>query len=264
MKKIIVLLAAAAAVYAGGMTFGGVITSTQQTTVAASGQGFVKEVFVSEGDTLSKGQRLYSIDTSQLDAQKTQTMLQVQQAEFEKNMYQNRFDDANRNYGRYKRLYAKDMVSKHELEQMRLKMQNAKSLLSIQKRRVQQAKASLQAVKSRYAYYELTAPVSGTVIEKNVKPGQLSTPGAPAVIISNQNELKLVADISQKQRKNIKKGMKVTVIAESAGYEEEASVTAVLDAADAQTHTFRVKITLEKTDGLYAGMYAKAVVKGSR
>jgi RND family efflux transporter MFP subunit len=264
MKKAVILLAAAIALSARELTLSGVVQSSEQSKIAARSSGFVQKVYVTEGDEVKPGQLLYSVDTSDLDAQKTRTRLQIQQARFEKNMYQNRYEDAKRNYERYMRLYEKEMVAKYELEQMELKMQNLHDLVAIINRRVKQAKASLQAIENRYEHYRVKAPVGGTVVQKNIKPGELAMPGQPAMVISNRKELKLVTKVSQKQMGRIKEGMKATVLAESSGYEGTGVITAVLPAADPASHTFTVKITLDGSESLYPGMYAKAVIEGGQ
>ena len=117
MKNILILLIALNfSLYGMILELSGGVVSDNQKMITSRFMGFVKNVSVSEGDRVKKGQLLYEIDSNEIDRAKSQVELIVQQAQLSLQMYQSQLNNIQLNLSRHRRLYKKDVVSKAQLE----------------------------------------------------------------------------------------------------------------------------------------------------
>ena len=114
------------------------VISDNEKYITSRFMGFIKNVNISEGDIVKKGQLLYSIDSTEIDSKKQQALLAVQ-------MYENQYLTMKRNYERFKRLLKKGLVSKFEVEQLELGTNNLKNMVNI-------TKAQVKEVDNQYQY----------------------------------------------------------------------------------------------------------------
>ncbi len=259
MKRIVLLLLLTFVAFAKSLSLSGTIISDDTKMLGTRYMGFVKKVYVSEGDWVKKGQILYIIDSKEIDLAKSQVELMISQARLAIAMNQNMFNFAQTNYERYKRLFAKGMVSKFELERMELMYKNTKDMVAIAKKQLQMAKAKLAEVLHQYDYLKIKAPNDGVIIQKNVQEGQLAIPGMPGMVMTSLEKLKVVAQISESNLKTIHIGQKVNIYIPSLGYEAQGVVTSIIPAANPMTHKFKIKISFkrDKHVRIIPGMYAK-------
>jgi RND family efflux transporter MFP subunit len=258
MKKVMVALLFAASVFAAGLELSGTVISDDTKMLGTRYMGFVKKVFVGEGDWVKKGQVLYVIDSKEIDLAKSQVELAISQARLAVQMNENMYQNVHTNYERFKRLYKKGMVSKYELERMELMDKNTRDMVKIAKKQLAQAKAKLAEVLHQYEYLKIKAPSDGVIIQKMVQEGQLTIPGMPGMVLTSLENLKVVAELSESELKNVKIGQKVAIYIPSMGYEAEGKVTAIIPAANPMTHKFKVKVAFKKGDArIIPGMYAK-------
>lgn len=133
----------------------GTVISDNEKIITSRYMGFITKVYVNEGDFVKKGQLLYEIDSSNIDSNKQEALLNLQ-------IQENNLSNVKTNYERYKRLYEKDLVPKYEVEQLELNLKNIQNMISI-------AKAKLKEVNSQYEYLKIIAPNDGLVIKKALK-----------------------------------------------------------------------------------------------
>ncbi len=122
MKKILILVAVllVSTVSALELQLSGSVVSDNQKMMTSRYMGFVKNMLVSEGDFVAKGQLLYEIDSKEIESAERQVDLAISQARLALQMNRSQYDNVVTNLARYKRLYSKKMVSKYELEQLEL------------------------------------------------------------------------------------------------------------------------------------------------
>ena len=256
MKFFLTSLAFASTLSAVGLSLSGSVISDNQKMITSRNMGFVTSVNVSEGSRVSKGQLLYTIDSKEIDAAKTQVELGIAQAELSLQMYQNQYANLELNLERNKRLLAQDMVSKFEVENLELSKKNLQNMISIGERQVNQAKARLQEVNNQYNYLRVTAPNSGVVVAKNIKVGEMAMPGMPAIVLSDLNALKIEVEVAENNLQIVPVGKKVKVSIPSVGYTGIGRVSAIIPSSNPMTHTFRIKISFSAKQAVYPGMYA--------
>lgn len=254
-------LLAAVALHAD-FTLSGTVISDNQKMITSRYMGFVKEIRVKEGDEVAKGELLYSIDSKEIDAQKSQVELAITQAELMLAMRENEYENIRRNLKRHKRLFAKDMVSKYELENLQLHAKNLSKMIEITKKQIAQAKERLKTVENQYRYLDIKAPNSGVVIQKNIKEGEMAMPGVPTLVLTSLDDLKIEAEIAESRLGSIERGGKVDVIIESINLKREGEIAAIIPSSNPMTHKFRIKVALDtKGAPIYPGMYAKIEIK---
>ncbi|WP_373072604.1 efflux RND transporter periplasmic adaptor subunit [Sulfurimonas sp.] len=262
MKKLILLLALGATLVAETLTLSGSVISDNQKMITSRFMGFVTSVKVSEGEYVKKGQLLYEIDSKEIDSAITQVKLGISQARLSLQMYQNQYTNVQLNLDRHKRLYAKDMVSKHEVETLELAEKNLRDMIIIAKKQVKQAEAQLKEVENQYRYLHIKSPNDGVVVAKNIKVGEMAMPGMPAIVLSDLSDLKIATEISEGNLNRVKHGTKVVVQIPSQGIKTIGTVTAIIPNSNPMTHTFKIKVSFKnKNRAVYPGMYATVEVK---
>ncbi len=264
MKKILLsLFLFAVLLNATDIKLSGTVVSDDTKMIASRFMGFVKNVYVDEGDYVKKGKLLYEIDSKEIDLAKSQVELAISQAQLAVQMNQNMYNNAHLNALRYKRLFKKGFVSKYDMENMQLMEKNTKDMVKIAKKQLAQAKAKLKEVLHQYEYLKLKAPNDGVIIQKNIKVGQIAIPGMPALILTSLNDLKIVIQIGESNLKNIHIGQKVNVNIPSIGFKTEGKIASIIPAANPMTHKFKVKISFkkDKTNEIIPGMYAEVKMK---
>ena len=223
------------------------VISDNEKFITSRFMGFVKNVNVSEGDLVKKGQLLYEIDSTDIDSKKQQALLGVQ-------IYQNQFSNVKINYDRYKRLFEKGLVSKFEVEQLQLQFMNLKDMIDI-------SKAQVNEVQNQYKYLQIKAPNDGVIIKKSIKSGEMAIPGMPALILSDISSLKIKTEIAENDLQYISKNKKTLVEIPSINLKTEGLITAIIPSSNPMTHTFTIKIKIKTNNSVYPGMYAKVFIE---
>ena len=240
----------------------GSVVSDNQKMMTSRYMGFVKNMAVSEGDIVKKGQLLYEIDSKEIEAAERQVDLAISQARLALQMNRNQLGNVLTNLARHKRLYKKNMVSKYELENLELAAKNLKDMVQIAEEQVNQALAKKEEVLNQYQYLQIKAPNDGVIVAKKVNEGEMAIPGMPAVILTDLSRLKIVAEISESQLKFIKLGKKVEVEIPSLGLKTEGTISSIIPNSNPMTHKFKIKIKFDHKDkSVYPGMYAKIIIR---
>jgi len=264
MKKIIIFVAVAllTALQAVEIDLSGSVVSDNQKMMTSRYMGFVKKMAVSEGDIVKKGQLLYEIDSKEIEAAERQVDLGISQARLALQMNENQYNNVLLNLARHKRLYAKKMVSKYELETLELAAKNLKDMVKIAKEQVNQALAKKEEVLNQYNYLRITAPNDGVIVAKKLNEGEMAIPGMPAVILTDLSHLKIVAEISETELPTIHLGKKVEVEIPSLALKTTGKISSIVPSSNPMTHKFKIKIEFDhQGKSVYPGMYAKIIIR---
>ena len=263
-KKIltVVVLLWASVSGAVDLQLSGSIVSDNQKMMTSRYMGYVKNMAVSEGDIVKKGQLLYEIDSKEIEAAERQVDLAVSQARLALQMNRNQYDNVAKNLERHRRLYKKKMVSKYELEQLELAAKNMKDMVKISEEQVNQALAKKEEVLNQYQYLKIVAPNDGVIVAKKLNEGEMAIPGMPALVLTDLSRLKVVAEISETELKYISLKKKVSVVIPSLGLNTTGEISSIIPSSNPMTHKFKIKIEFDhKGRSVYPGMYAKISIK---
>jgi len=240
----------------------GSVVSDNQKMMTSRYMGYVKNMAVSEGDIVKKGQLLYEIDSKEIEAAERQVDLAISQARLALQMNKNQLNNVLLNLARHKRLYKKKMVSKYELENLELMAKNLKDMVSIAQEQVKQAEAKKEEVLNQYKYLHITAPNDGVIVAKKLNEGEMAIPGMPAVILTDLSKLKIVAEISESQLQYTELGKKVEIEIPSIAFKTTGKITSIIPNSNPMTHKFKIKIEFDhQGKSVYPGMYAKIIIR---
>ncbi len=222
-------------IYASGQ-----LTTDDETLLSFKTGGVIKKIYVKEGDKISAGQLLASLDLTEIAAQVSQAQIA--------------FDKAARDHKRAENLY-KDSVA--TLEQL----QNAKSGLELAQQQLGAARFNLQ-------YSEIRAAHSGVVVNKLANEGQIAGPGTPVLQVSSKGQADWILRVAVSDREwaQVNINDKAMVKLESIGKTAEGVVSAKAENADPMTGSFSLDIQLKNARGLNAasGLFGKAELFASQ
>lgn len=216
----------------GALSASGDLRPREEAAVAAEVTGFrVLRVTADVGDYVRAGQTLVQLDPALLRAQIAQAEAQAAQAE----------DQARRVAG----LDDTGVLSQEQIAQRRFQ--------------AQAAKANLRDLQTRLGKLAVTAPVSGIVLERTVRPGDLSAGGAtPWFRIARDGQMELSAEMSEDDLARIRPGQSATVTLPS-GAQVQGNVRLVSPQIDPQTKLGEVRVLLPVRSDIRAGGFARAV-----
>ena len=230
--------------FASELELSGTVISDNEKIISSRNMGLIKEVYVSEGTTVKKGDILYEIDSSNIDSNKKELELNLQ-------IQQNQLQNIQLNHARYKRLQEQDLVSKYDVEQLELNLLNTKNMIEI-------TKAKLKEINAQYDYLKIKAPNNGLIIKKSIKAGEMSMPVMPALILTDLSNLLIKSDISETNLNDIKINQEVNIEIPSQNFKTKGKIEAIIPNVVGMTHSFIIKISFDKKDfNIYPGMYSK-------
>lgn len=174
----------------------GHIENKNQYAVVANTDGYLKAVYVSEGDTVKQGQQLFNLtnDVQQTQVSSARTNLEFAQTNTSPNAPQleqlkiqitQARDKAlvdSQNYRRYQRLSATQAVSNSDFENAQLQYQSSSASLAVLqknlsdlqhnlKQNVENARSQLVIQQQNNNYYNLSSRASGIVLSVSKKAG---------------------------------------------------------------------------------------------
>ena len=227
------------------VTATGSLQADKSIMVSTRMMGWVRKIHVVQGQTVSKGDPLLSIDDTDLLAKKAQAQAGIAEAEAV-------LANAQKMVERFERLYAEKSVSKAQLDDVTTGRDRAAA-------GVKMAKAGLREVDVHLSYLNITAPSDGIVARKMIEEGDMANPGMPLLILEQANLIKAVAHLGEKDVNAVKAGQEVQVTVSSlknAVY--NVPLDRVIPTANPGSRTYDIEATLDNSDGrLRSGMFAR-------
>jgi len=194
----------------------GLVESNQNVMVSPEVPANVVKIHVREGQRVSKGQLIASLDGSVASAQISEL--------------ENALTLAETNYKKQERLWNQKIGSEMQYLQAKNSYEN------LQK--------SLQTARTQLGKYSLRAPISGTVDAIMANPGELvgGMTSGPVARIVNLKDIKIKANVSEKYIGQIKVGQEVQVEYPSIGLKTKEKVVAISNVIDVNNRTFVVYV----------------------
>lgn len=210
------------------------LEAENEAQVVARSTGILEKLLVEEGDLVEKGQLLAQLDIEQLTLELQQNAATLQRLDNE--------------LKRQEQLYRKKLGSTDARDRARFEYQS------------QQAQHKLS--KLRLDYASIRAPISGIVIERAVKAGNLIRDHELLFTIVDLDSLVAVLYLPEQQLAKVAKKQKVLMSIDAlAGKLVIGEVDRIRPAIDTSTGTFRVMVTIPNEDKLLkSGMFGKVEV----
>jgi HlyD family secretion protein len=216
----------------GALAASGDLMPREEAAVLPEVTGYrVAAVLADVGQYVKKGQVLARLDPSLIEAQIAQAQAQYDQAA----------DQA----ARVKGLDGQGVLAQEQIDQRRFQ--------------ARVSAAQLRDLKTRYAKMNVTSPVSGLILEKTVRPGDLSAAGAtPWFRLARDGEIELQAQLAEDDLAKIHPGSRALVTLPD-GVTVTGVVRLISPQVDAQTKLGFVRVRLPVRPDIRAGGFGRAV-----
>ena len=165
-------------------TYPAVIKGVQDVEIHPKVQGFITQVNVKEGQTVSAGQVLFVLDNVTYQAQVRQAQASVNTAEAACNTAKLSFENS-------QKLHENGVIGDFELQSATNQYEQAKASLSL-------AQASLASAKEMLSYCFVKSPAAGVVGSLPYKVGTLVSAGNTLTTVSNISSMEVYFSMTEK------------------------------------------------------------------
>lgn len=231
---------------AGEVVATGRLVVREEATVGSELNGYrVSAVYVDEGDWVKQGQPMAKLDDALLQAQ-------IAQAEATLATQKANLDFKKGQYDRAVALEKEGAFSKELLEQRKAETASAEAAFLA-------SQASVNEMKVRESRMTLRAPVAGVVLQRSIRPGDISTSVAasPYFRLASNGLIELDAELPDAKLALIHEGTSATVTL-TTGETVQGKVRFVSPRVDQNTNLGRARIALPFNKALRPGSFAEA------
>lgn len=236
----------------GHRSFQATIEGRVNNSVRAKISGYIQELYVDEGQHVTKGQPLFRLETNILNQSANAAKSGIVAAESSVNVAQVEVD-------KLIPLVEKNIVSAVQLETAKANLSRAKSQLAV-------AKADYQSVEANIDYSIIKSPISGVVGALPFKTGSLVGPNdpTPLTVVSDDSEVFAYFSMTEKEYfdfltetegKTVKDKVnnlpEVTLtLANKTTYSEKGKIQTVTGQVDPNTGTVQFRAVFNNANGL--------------
>ena len=214
-------------------TYPATIKGVQDVQISPKVAGFITQINVKEGQTVSAGQVLFVIDNVTYQAQVRQAQASVNTAKASVNTAKLSFENS-------QKLHESGVIGDFELQSATNSYEQAKAGLA-------QAEASLSSAKEMLSYCYVKSPAAGVVGTLPYKVGALVSTGSVLTTVSNNSSMEVYFSVTEKDALEMSKdagGQKGAIekfpavklrLADGSMYDLEGTVTKMSGVIDAAT-----------------------------
>lgn len=208
----------------------GNVETDEDVMLTAELGGLITSVRVKEGQEVSKGTIIATVDGATLNSSMQELKTQLEFAEYL--------------LEKQEELNKRGVGSEFELEQA--------------KNQVNSLKASMNSIGTQQGKTVIRAPFKGTIDQVYAVKGQMAGPSAPVVRLVNSKEVDITATISEKHFKSVKEGTNMNVTFPNYGdIEMDLKIETVGNYIEPTNRTFRIKTTVKDNKELLPNMLAE-------
>ncbi|MGI6752173.1 MAG: efflux RND transporter periplasmic adaptor subunit [Anaerovoracaceae bacterium] len=164
-------------------------------SISAKMGGKVREVNFQVGDSVSKGQTLVVLDTTELEARLDAAKKNYEGALAKTKTAKEAMDGAAINLERMQALYDEGAVALIKVNQARSEYDSARQVYNRANNTLTQAKTSVDGVLSQLANANVTSPISGLIVSKDIGAGEVASPGVSIGAVADISKLKLKGSV---------------------------------------------------------------------
>ncbi len=237
------------------------ITALTEVQIRPQVTGYITGIFFKDGQHITKGQKLYSIDQQQYLGTYQQSVANL-------NVAKANLARAQQDADRYQQLAQQDAIARQTLEHAIADLNSAKSQVAAQQ-------ANVSAVGTGLRYSTIYAPITGTIGISLVKVGAAVSPGTTILnTISNDDPMAVDLQVDEKsiarfanlqrQRTNPSDSIFTIALPDGSAYPVPGQISVIDRAVDPQTGTIRVRLVFNnKNNILRPGMNCNVQVKNN-
>jgi RND family efflux transporter MFP subunit len=210
--------------------------------------GITRPRFLQDGDHVTKGTVLARLHSTDYDARTQQAKASVAEAE-------TLLNKAELDRARATKLYESQSLTKADYDA-------AVSNYEATQARLYSARGRLSESATSAADTVLRAPFAATVLKRNIAPGTLASPGAPAFVLADTTVMKAIFGVPDKLIPRMKIGNALSLTTDVLDSELQGRVTRVSAAADPKSRVFEVEVSIPNPkDELKVGMISTLVIE---
>jgi RND family efflux transporter MFP subunit len=237
----------------------GNLVGDQTVSVVPKTAGRLQEITVKLGDRVTRGQRIAKIEDQEILEQVKQAEAAFEVAKATIRQREADLDLAKTNVERSRSLFQRQLLPQQTLDDSEAKYQSAQASLDLARAQNNQSQSRLDELRINLQNTIITSPVNGFVARRTADPGAFVSANAPIVDVVDIVHVRLVANIVEKDLKQIGVGDSARV--EVDAYPGEsfmgriARLSPVLDPA---TRTAPIEVEIPNDQyRLKPGMYAR-------
>lgn len=201
------------------------IIARETSTITSEVGGIVRTINFRDGQKVSKGQLLATIDQREVNAEIDKRMKMT-------NFLKNKLD-------RQRLLFQKNGVSSEIIEQLETELE--------------QLEAEIELFKIRKSKMNIVAPFSGTVSTKLLSAGSFVSTGTPITTIYSTNDLLAEFKISEKQSNSVKIGNTVDIFVSTMNQPIKATIESIQPSIDEITKSITIRAKFSSNEQVFVG-----------
>lgn len=188
--------------------------------LSTSTDGIVEKIYVEEGDTVKKGQKILELNHNVIGAKLVQARADFQQEEqqlitagLQIKKAANDFEQAKANFNRTLQLYRQQAETLQQLDDDSTKManakialENAKASLEQTKKQIQTSKAQVDVIQNQLGEYIIRADTTGVILEMDAKPGAFISSSASFAKFAPESAFVALCEVDQLFANQVQKG----------------------------------------------------------
>jgi len=225
----------------------GTVISDNRIEITSRVSGFIQKINAKEGERVTKGKLLVLLDGADVKGA-------INQAKAAKNKATSSLRDTEIDRLRLESLYKRGAISENEMRKVRLQQKIAKDSL-------QQALAALKTAQAQQQYIRITSPITGVIVARQKREGDLAVPGAPILTVESGSALLFETYVAESWLGSIKSGDSVHITIDAIDKPLTGTISRIVPSGDPLTRKSQVKITLPIHKGLLPGMFGRASVQ---
>ncbi|NJO87925.1 MAG: efflux RND transporter periplasmic adaptor subunit [Chloroflexia bacterium] len=214
------------------LTYEGSFEANKEIQIMPERGGKVTKSYVELGDYITKGSPIAHIDNDEL-------LLQLEDA-------QTQYNDALRDYNRYKELAGSEAVSQNVFDKAELALKGTKNGLDI--------------IKKQLSYMNINAPMNGYITYKNFEQGAVISPAMPIASITDISLVKLSTLVPENAIARFKLKQQLAVTCDAYPDKNYTGIVEyiAMKADEAKNFVVKIKVANETNEPIRAGMFGKA------
>ncbi|MBZ2173995.1 efflux RND transporter periplasmic adaptor subunit [Schnuerera sp. xch1] len=273
-------------------TINGKVSGDKNVMVVPTVPGTVETIAVKDGDRVKKGDVLFTLDEKDIRKQVDQAKAAYDMAKANYDMSQEQSDiaqeslertealtesvlqNARENLENTKKLYEAGAVSKSELDQAELALEQQESqmqaqldqakmgasdqVMEVAKSQLEQAEVAYQQAQDALNNATITSPIDGVVTGISIEVGSMASNAQPAMNVVDMDRVYVKIDVVEGLINQLTEGQEVNVAIPAVSSEPfNVVIDNIIPSTDARTQLYPVKIYLDNSDGtIKPGMFA--------
>jgi len=233
--------------------FSGNVKAENQVPIFPEISGRVEEVYVENGETVSKGQPLVKLNDDQFQQQLEQARAGLRINEARVRQAKANLSQIQAQYDRIKQLAEKDLSSDLELEQVQAQLETAKADLELAEAQRDQSLSLVEERQEQLSRTVIKAPISGTLGQRNAEVGMQVTPSSQLYLIGDLDNLRIEIVLTERMLNRIQLGQTANIAVENKQGEIEnitAKVTRISPFLNETTRSTEAEIDVNNERGL--------------